>query len=205
MAANVAVTNTFVNGTSADAPQVNTNFGDLVTWINTNATHLDGSKAFTGVPSCAIDPSAANHLVRKGYLDAAVPQATFKEVVLRRVAAQAYIIGGTGTISWDTEDADVSGFITAPGTTLTVPAGCAGLYALGWAFTTTGTGFRLDMQLTVNNSFSPLANFSTTTKCRGGMVAYLEVGDTISLGYDNSLGNSTGNLTGRLHVVRLAD
>lgn len=48
MAANVVVTNNFVAGTAAVADDVDQNFTDITTWINTNAAHLDGSKAFTG-------------------------------------------------------------------------------------------------------------------------------------------------------------
>jgi len=48
MAANAIVTNTFVQGTPANANEVNANFSDVLTWINTNAVHLDGTKAFTG-------------------------------------------------------------------------------------------------------------------------------------------------------------
>ena len=70
MAANVSVPNTFTNGTAADAPEVNANFSSLVTWINTNAVHLDGSKAFTAVPSGpAANPTSDNQLARKKYVD----------------------------------------------------------------------------------------------------------------------------------------
>lgn len=70
MAANVSVSNTFTNGTAADAPEVNANFSSLVTWINTNAVHLDGSKAFTAVPSGpAANPTSDNQLARKKYVD----------------------------------------------------------------------------------------------------------------------------------------
>ena len=74
MASNAAVTNTFSNGTTADAPAVNQNFTDVVTWINTNAVHLDGSKAFTSVPSGpATNPTSANQLTRKAYVDSFFP------------------------------------------------------------------------------------------------------------------------------------
>lgn len=69
MAANVAVTYNFVAGNPAVADNVDQNFADIVTWINTNAVHLDGSKAFTGAPSYAADPTSANQLARKSYVD----------------------------------------------------------------------------------------------------------------------------------------
>lgn len=43
-----SVTNTFVNATTADAGEVNTNFSDLVTFLNGSVLHLDGSKTMTG-------------------------------------------------------------------------------------------------------------------------------------------------------------
>lgn len=71
MAANVSVTYNFVAGTPAVADNVDQNFTDIVNWINTNAVHLDGSKAFTAVPSGpAADPTSANQLTRKAYVDA---------------------------------------------------------------------------------------------------------------------------------------
>lgn len=70
MATAASVTYTFTVGTAAVAAQVNQDFTDLVTWINTNAVHLDGSKAFTAVPSGpASDPTSDNQLARKAYVD----------------------------------------------------------------------------------------------------------------------------------------
>jgi len=70
MAANVSVTYDFSSGTPAVADDVDQNFDDIVTWINTNAVHLDATKAFTAVPSGpASDPSSDNQLTRKAYVD----------------------------------------------------------------------------------------------------------------------------------------
>lgn len=46
--ATASVTNDFTNGTTADAEQVDTNFNDLVTFLNNNVIHVDGSKTMTG-------------------------------------------------------------------------------------------------------------------------------------------------------------
>jgi hypothetical protein len=54
MAANAVVTNNFVQGTPANASDVNTNFSDVLAWINTNAVHLDGSKPLTGPISLSL-------------------------------------------------------------------------------------------------------------------------------------------------------
>ena len=46
--ATASVTNSFTNGTTADATEVNTNFNDLVTFVNGSVLHLDGSKTMSG-------------------------------------------------------------------------------------------------------------------------------------------------------------
>lgn len=77
MASNVTVSYNFVAGTPAIADNVDQNFTDLTTWINTNAVHLDASKAFTSVPSGpASDPSSDNQLARKAYVDRKVSAVT---------------------------------------------------------------------------------------------------------------------------------
>lgn len=45
--ATASVTNTFVAGTAAEAAEVNTNFTNLVTFLNNSVVHRDGSKAMT--------------------------------------------------------------------------------------------------------------------------------------------------------------
>lgn len=73
MAANATVPNSFTDGTATSAPAVNANFTAILNWVNTNAVHLDGTKAFTAVPSGpATDPTTANQLTRKAYVDAKV-------------------------------------------------------------------------------------------------------------------------------------
>jgi microcystin-dependent protein len=74
MAAAATVPNSFTAATLAESAKVNANFTSLLTWINTNAAHLDGSQAFTGVPSGpATDPTSANQFTRKAYVDNVVP------------------------------------------------------------------------------------------------------------------------------------
>lgn len=105
MAANAVVTNNFVQGTPAVASQVNTNFADLVTWINTNATHLDGTKAFTGLVTLpATTPSNANHATRKAYVDGLVEAPVLK---LARETWAVSAVAPTGTINFDAQTAAV--------------------------------------------------------------------------------------------------
>lgn len=43
----LAVTNTFIDATAAEAAEVNENFTDVVTFVNDSVVHRDGSKAMT--------------------------------------------------------------------------------------------------------------------------------------------------------------
>lgn len=66
----LTVTNTFVNGAANDGPQVTQNFSDVTSYINTNCIVKDGSVALTALLSGpATDPTSANHLARKQYVD----------------------------------------------------------------------------------------------------------------------------------------
>ena len=66
----LSVTNTFANDTTADADEVNANFTDIVDYVNSDVIVRDGSIAFTAVPTGPnTDPSSANHLARKSYVD----------------------------------------------------------------------------------------------------------------------------------------
>lgn len=77
MATDVSVPNNFTVGTPAVADDVDANFAAVVTWINTNAVHLDASKAFTSVPSGpATDPTSDNQLTRKAFVDLQISKGT---------------------------------------------------------------------------------------------------------------------------------
>jgi hypothetical protein len=68
--ATASVTNTFVALTTAEAAKVNTNFTDLVSFLNTNVVHKDGSVTMTGQLTLpGSDPSTSNQAARKAYVD----------------------------------------------------------------------------------------------------------------------------------------
>ena len=55
----------------ANPDEVNTNFNDLFTMVNTGVIHKDGTVDFTVVPAGpAVDPTNANQFCRKSYVDA---------------------------------------------------------------------------------------------------------------------------------------
>jgi len=64
-----SVTYSFASGALASAAEVNTNFSDLVTFLQNDVIHKDGSVAFTGAPTYASDPASGNQLARKTYVD----------------------------------------------------------------------------------------------------------------------------------------
>lgn len=61
---------TFIPNTTIASDEVNANFQALVDYLNTQVVTVDASKAFTGVPSVNADPTSANQLTRKSYVDA---------------------------------------------------------------------------------------------------------------------------------------
>lgn len=68
-----AVTYNFVPETTILASEANTNFANLVNFLNSNVIQKDASLAFTNIPSGpASDPSSANQFTRKAYVDAAI-------------------------------------------------------------------------------------------------------------------------------------
>ncbi len=75
MASPVSVPHDFINGTPSVADNVDANFNAIVGWINSNAAHLDGSKAFTG-PVGGVTPVASGHLTPKSYVDNAIASAS---------------------------------------------------------------------------------------------------------------------------------
>jgi hypothetical protein len=70
------VTNTFVDATIIEAGDFNANFTDLVTFLNDNVVHVDGSKAFTAVVS-GVDPTADAHLATRKFADTGFFQFSF--------------------------------------------------------------------------------------------------------------------------------
>lgn len=134
MAANVSVPNNFVAGAPSVADDVDANFAAIVNWINANAVHLDASKAFTAVPSgpTGTDPTSADQLARKAYVDARADVRCGVEV-RRATTTQSIANGSTAQISWDQEVDDTDAFWTS-GPTVTIPAGKGGIYVVSVVF-----------------------------------------------------------------------
>lgn len=182
MAANVAVTYTYVNGTAADGTQVNQNFADIVNWVNTNAVHLDGSKAFTGAPSYAADPVSANQLCRKSYVDGLASRLAAR---LRRVAASPSIAdSGTYDIIWDTEDEDTNNF-GAAGSTITFST--AGIYHISAVGFTSSNGKGSAALVTLTGTVTQMGSTSSLYE--------ISAGATMKVTFTNATGFGATTLT----------
>lgn len=77
--ATASVTNTFVAAATASSAAVNTNFSDLVSFLNNSVVHVDGSKAMTGDLAMGSNkitglatPTASTDASTKAYVDAEV-------------------------------------------------------------------------------------------------------------------------------------
>lgn len=71
--ASYTTTYTFTSGTKIKASEANANFSNISSFLNDSVIHVDGSKSFTGIPTvsgaAAVNPSSANQLTRKQYVD----------------------------------------------------------------------------------------------------------------------------------------
>lgn len=154
----------FVNGTAANADEVNQNFDDLVNWLTTYAIRRDGTTAMTGqltLPS-ATDPSTDNQAAK-----------------YKQVKPFGCILGRTNDfnvandtfvpITWNTEYRDDGGFWSS-GTDAIVPAGGDGIYVIHAVndFASNGTN-RREIFLSVNPDTVPRALGHETIPDPGGV------------------------------------
>lgn len=185
--ATASVTNTLVALTLAEASDVNQNFGDLVTFLNSSTMHRDASSAFTAVPSGpATDPSSDNQLARKAYVDGQFGMVTYS--------------GPTNTSTTPAEvfnsfSSVIARGITATATGLTVVT--AGWYDVGidLRWNANNNGDRRNVGLRYNGStVGAASNDSITTTSLFGVGLHigrpmnLAVADTLGVSYSQNSG-----------------
>ncbi len=134
MAADVAVTKVFHGVTNSVADDVDTDFTEIVTWLNTNAVHLDGSKAFTAVPSGpATDATSDNQFPCKSQVDTAFAKHYCRLERLITVQPIAWVVAGGDYVGWETDVVDTDSFHGVSfDEIVTIGATMAGVYAIAF-------------------------------------------------------------------------
>lgn len=130
-----SVSYTFAPLTLIESAEANTNFQDLVSFLNNQVVHKDGTVAFTGVPTGPdADPVSDNQLVRKKYVD--VPVLCLERPTVGHTSSGS----ATDYVSAWTELQN-RGFTTAAGPMRFAPL-VTGVYILGFefGFTTSAAG-----------------------------------------------------------------
>jgi hypothetical protein len=141
------------------------------------------------------------------------------ELKLRRVTDQSVSGNDTAYVSWDTEDADVDGFIVVSGTTITVPSGKAGLYVasvattisatnegavqVSWAYRNMSASISYTDMPSVYWRYSGGTGFPSPGPVLPGTF-YLAEGDTLKVLIKNSTAASA-TFTARLWMTRIMD
>ena len=206
MAPNPTMTYSFTNGTPADAAQVNANFATLTAWLAANGMQIDGSVAFTGIPSGpASDPTTANQLTRKSYVD---------DKMARFRGGYTGVLTATPTAVTLTETEDTGGFFTSGSAVTIVTSGMylVGVVGTGSPSNTDGGGFGGGgndavtvtpfLQSTELTAGSVQAG-PGATKYGPAMMVFANAGWTISAFGSVEAHNAGYNQTVVLHVQRL--
>lgn len=136
-----SVTYTFVPLTLIESAEANTNFQDLVTFLNNQVIHKDASVAFTGTPSGpAADPVSDNQFARKAYVDGSI-------CVLRRAWSLA---SSSASQLIDSFTVEVARGVTGASTGITVLT--TGNYRVGFSMQAPSSGLNsVGAKLQVNS------------------------------------------------------
>lgn len=107
---------------------------------------------------------------------------------VQRIATQSIATATSTLISWDTEQQDTDGFIAVTATTVTIPAGLGGVYAItvgAYAAAGVGATNSLDLNTTVTGAASPFTAFNIATTT---VVEPLAAGQTVEARVYHSAG-----------------
>lgn len=108
--ATASVTNTLTNGTTIDAPDLNTNFSDLVSFINSNCLQKDGSLTATaalnlggfGITNAGVIAMGTNKITGLAAPTADTDAATrkFADTFVVQFTQSGELAVGAGTVRW---------------------------------------------------------------------------------------------------------
>lgn len=121
---------------------------------------------------------------------------------LARAASQSINNTTQTTISWDTELADSDGFIATTATTVTIPSGMGGIYAItGRVVLASGTTHFINLNAG-SRSYDSDALSSITTNPTMSITVPLAAADTITMSVYQASGGAM-NVTASLDVYRI--
>jgi hypothetical protein len=144
----------------------------------------------------------ANGSVTTDKLGFSIPSVNPTTLKVRRVSSQS-IPGLTATmVSFDTEDSDSSGLVTVPSTTITIPTGMGGTYALSSKVTRVSGSAAIGVSFRVSNTQNLFEVAPGSSVVWAGGMVYLVDGDTIQLRIES---NSTVSVTAILWMTRIMD
>lgn len=205
----------FVNGQPGVASQLDADFDAIKDWLNLNATILDSTRVFTGIPSTAVAPTTANHLVNKTYYDgsqaAVLPFAA--GVAQGRLKATRTLTVPAGTLD------PVAGWVISEqvGVTADGPkqffsmTGLTSQWAVSVTCVNTANAATSAVQL-LSNSTAPASFISQTVSAQNVsfMTGWVLVGGASGLGSINvKINNTDASLTGTysltLAITQISD
>ncbi|MFM2078154.1 MAG: hypothetical protein RJA49_2044 [Actinomycetota bacterium] len=127
---------------------------------------------------------------------------TRKGCTIRRAATVSVASGSVATVTFDTEDSDTDAFFAPSSTTVTIPTGLGGIYAItfttSWAVTNQVSGF---IRLTAGGNAYDVSTPGVVTGAGGGsFVIPLAAADTITIGVLQNSGAAQTLNSARLQV-----
>lgn len=182
----LSLTYSLVNGTTADANEVETNFLDIRNYINANVVRTDGVNAMAAALALdGNDPTAAAHAVNKNYMDGPVVLAVGS--VSQNWTADTFQALKFATKSWDAENGTngagnydlTTGIFTAPTTGIyqvsfgfqPTPVSSAAVYGARTVYNVTninGVRFKADDWVSGTGSQQPIATMTSAWRVAAG-------------------------------------
>lgn len=220
MAAAATIPNNIVDTTTNDAARPMANWNAILTWINANAVHLDGSKAMTGTLSgpAGVDPVSANEYSRKAYTDArdAVEAAArlaadinppqhgegIARVANQNIAAATPTLLAFDSLVWQSNAA----YGAVPNNFVTIPASDGGVHLVTYDARVSGV-------VSASNSIELMLNGANLATVSGGNgnvssfvgsgLYFLVPGDQLSIRVTHGSGGVAAWI-GRISIIKLS-
>lgn len=169
------------------------------TTLTVTTRGYDGTTAATHAAGETIE-----HVIDAVTVDEANERASQPKLKLALTGDQSIANSTATAISWDTETSDLWGLYPGSGSTITIPAGYAGVYVIGargvWA--ADPTAGQMDVYLNSVQRTSTITTGSNLTSFQG-FTPYLAVGDTVQIYVKQTSGGALNISTGSLWMERI--